>query len=278
MLGNSLYLKDCPLRPLLPMLISLCVLISLTGCRKSSSRPRPPAVMPAAPDGVRFENVAEASGIHFTWPNQPRPLRNFEAFGAGCAFLDYDNDGWQDILLVGQPHVALYHNLHNGHFEDVTAKMGLDKISGHWFGVAVGDYDGDGYLDILLTGFHRLALLHNEGGRGFVDRTRPAGLDPANGDHWGSSAGFMDLDGSGRLALVILNYVKFGPKEKQYCELTPGIISGCPPQYYQPEHAGIVAEHRAGPVSETSRPNPASARRMVSDWCWRSQTSSTMVG
>jgi len=222
-------------------LLALCFLVLgvLPGCRNMSPAARPPLAAPADPDGIRFENVAGPSGLHFTWPQQRRPLRNLEAFGAGCAFLDYDDDGWQDILLVGQPHVALYHNLRNGRFEDVTARSGLDKTSGHWFGVAVGDYDGDGRLDILLTGFHRLALLRNVGGGRFVDVTRQAGLDPANGGHWGSSAGFMDLDGSGRLALVIMNYVRFGPKDKQYCELTPGVVSGCPPQFYTPERAEL---------------------------------------
>ncbi|MDQ2799768.1 MAG: VCBS repeat-containing protein, partial [Armatimonadota bacterium] len=197
---HLLYLINSPRRLLLSagLFLLLIFSITLTGCRKPSPGPRPPVVSLAAPDGIRFENVAAASGIHFAWPRQPRPLRNIDAFGNGCAFLDYDNDGWQDILLVGQPHVALYHNLHNGHFEDVTAQMGLDKISGQWTGVAVGDYDGDGYLDILLTGFHRLALLRNNAGKGFTDVTRQAGLDPTNSGHWGSSAGFMDLDGSGR--------------------------------------------------------------------------------
>ena len=222
-------------------LLVFCFLVfgALAGCRNTPPPTHPSLVAPMDPDGIRFENVAGTSGLHFTWPQQRRPLRNLEAFGAGCAFFDYDDDGWQDVLLVGQPHVALYHNLRNGRFEDVTARSGLDKVSGHWFGVAVGDYDGDGRLDILLTGFHRLALLRNVGGGRFVDVTVQAGLDPANGGHWGSSAGFMDLDGSGRLALVILNYVRFGPKDKQYCELTPGVVSGCPPQFYTPEHAEL---------------------------------------
>ena len=222
-------------------LLVFCFLVfgALAGCRNTPPTTHPSLVALMDPDGIRFENVAGTSGLRFTWPQQRRPLRNLEAFGAGCAFFDYDDDGWQDVLLVGQPHVALYHNLRNGRFEDVTARSGLDKVSGHWFGVAVGDYDGDGRLDILLTGFHRLALLRNVGGGRFVDVTVQAGLDPANGGHWGSSAGFMDLDGSGRLALVILNYVRFGPKDKQYCELTPGVVSGCPPQFYTPEHAEL---------------------------------------
>ncbi|HET6383235.1 MAG TPA: CRTAC1 family protein [Armatimonadota bacterium] len=163
-------------------------------------------------------------------------MRNIEAFGLGCAFLDYDNDGWQDILLVARPHVLLYHNEGNGQFEDVTKQMGLDQIKGYWNGCSVGDYDGDGYLDILLTGFHRLALLKNDHARRFEDVTLAAGLSPSNDGNWGSSAGFMDLRGHGQLDLVITNYVIFGPHERQYCELRPGIKSGCPPQDYRPDY------------------------------------------
>ena len=90
------------------------VVSGLGGCRSRSGDARKPTAPPSnAPGGVRFEEVSAPSGVRFTWPQQPRPLRNLEAFGCGCAFLDYDNDGWQDILLVGSPRVALFHNLRN---------------------------------------------------------------------------------------------------------------------------------------------------------------------
>ncbi len=199
------------------------------------------AIASTAPDaskttsGVLFENIAQASGITFKWPMQPRPMRNLEAFGAGCAFLDYDNDGWQDILLVSAPTVRLYHNLKNGRFEDVTEQTGLTTVKGDWKGIAVGDYDGDGYLDLVLTGYRSLALLKSESGKRFQDVTVSAGLDPKNHGHWGSSAALMDLAGKGRLDLVILNYVIMNDHEKQYCELVPGIKTGCPPSTYRPE-------------------------------------------
>jgi hypothetical protein len=162
-------------------------------------------------------------------------MTNVEAFGCGCAALDYDGDGWIDILLVAAPHPILYRNRGNGTFDDRTAEAGLDRVTGDWKGCAVGDYDGDGRLDILLTGLRCLCLLRNVGGRSFVDVTRQAGLDPANHAHWASGAGFMDLDGSGRMDLVILNYVVNGPKEPKYCEFVPGVRSGCPPSSYKPE-------------------------------------------
>lgn len=190
----------------------------------------------AVTGGVRFEEVAAKSGLDFRWPQQPHPLRNLEAFGTGCAFLDYDNDGWQDILLIGTTQVALYRNLHNGKFEDVSRATGLADLKGYWTGCAVADVDGDGYLDILLTGYRRLALLHNVHGTRFEDITVKSGLDPTNRNHWASSAGFMDLRGDGHLDLVLCNYVIFNPKEPQYCEIRPGIKSGCPPAEYRPEY------------------------------------------
>jgi len=229
------------------------VLFMLPGCVRrqmhATSHALPRAGSPIADEttrpsamvkGIRFENVTERAGLHYRWPLQPRPLRILEAFGRGCAFLDYDNDGWLDILLVASPHPVLYHNRGNGQFEDVTEAAGLASLRGDWRGCAVGDYDGDGYIDIVLTGYKRLALLHNvsngsNGGRRFTDVTVAAGLDPANRGHWGSSAGFMDLAGQGRLDLVLLNYVVFGPKDPQFCEVRAGVRSGCPPSTYHPQ-------------------------------------------
>lgn len=262
---------------LLPGIALLLSGLGSGGCRKDVSRgtpppppvntertksdaasPSAPLLLPPATESIRFKNVATESGIKFRWPAYPRPLRNREAFGRGCAFLDYDGDGWQDVLLVSSPQVRLYRNRTESpggassasrRFEDMTEATGLSRIRGDWIGCAVGDYDGDGDLDILLTGYHRLALLRNETGAGgnrrFTDVTAAAGLDPNNRGHWGSSAGFMDLDGDAALDLVVLNYVIFGPGEKQYCEIAPNVISGCPPSEYRPEF-GEVWRNRGG--------------------------------
>lgn len=195
--------------------------------------------------GVEFVDVAAGLGLDYVWPQQPRPMRTDESFGNGCALLDYDRDGWLDVLLVCDPHARLYRNTH-GRFEDVTTGSGLTVAEGDWTGCAVGDYDGDGWPDILLTGIHHLALFKNDGGKRFVETTKQAGLDRQNGGHWGASAGFMDLDGDAYLDLVIINYVVFGPDVKQYCEITPGVISGCPPREYTPERGEIWRNTGAG--------------------------------
>ncbi len=222
-------------------LLLMAALMMGTGCRPTgqpSTKPTPAVttMQPVDAGGIRFEEIAARAGLTYRYPMQPKPMRNLESFGCGCAALDYDDDGWMDILLVATPHPILYHNLRNGTFEDVTAQAGLDRLHGDWKGCAVGDYDGDGRLDILLTGYRCLALLRNMDGHRFVETTKQAGLDPANHNHWGSSAGFMDLDGSGRMALVILNYIVFGAKERQYCDLGDGVKSGCPPSTYMGEY------------------------------------------
>ena len=196
--------------------------------------------------GVNFSEVAYARGLIFSWPQQPRPMRSPEAFGCGCATFDFNNDGWQDVLLVADPHPYLFQNDGTGHFADVTNFSGLQTLHADWTGCAIGDYDGDGSLDVLLTGFHQLALLRNLGGGRFENLTRDAGLDSQNHEKWGASTGFMDLDRDGWLDLVILNYVTFGPDSKQYCELHPGVKSGCPPQEYPPERGEIWRNNQRG--------------------------------
>ncbi len=184
---------------------------------------------------VRFRDEARQRGLTYAWPRKPRPMRNLEAFGTGCAVFDYDNDGWQDVLLVGEPAPLLYRNLGQGQFEDVSEATGLARLrTNNWKGVAIGDYDGDGWLDVFLAGYRCLALLRNVEGKRFEDVTTAAGFDRENRKHWGSGAGFMDLDNDGDLDLVLLNYVVFGPNERQYCDFG-GVKSGCPPQTYRPE-------------------------------------------
>ncbi|MFN0051245.1 MAG: CRTAC1 family protein [Planctomycetales bacterium] len=200
--------------------------------------PREPPV-PVELGGIQLADVARERGLHYAWPEQPRPIPILETFGSGCAAFDADDDGWLDLLLVGDPQPALFRNLGQGEFAEVTAASGLAADEGNWTGCAIGDYDGDGLLDLIITGYHRLALYRNAGKFRFELATQPTGLDQTNHGRWGSSAGFMDLDGDGWLDLVLLNYVVYGPQAQKYCEFKPGVISGCTPREYVAEKGEI---------------------------------------
>lgn len=202
--------------------------------------------------GVSFVDVAGDRGLTYAWPQQPRPWRVMEAFGCGCAAFDGDNDGWQDVLLVGAPHAALYRNCGKGQFENVTIDSCLSDIEGNWKGCAIGDYDGDGWLDILLTGYHCLALCRNLGGFKFAQVTEDAGLNVRNHGHWASSGGFMDLDGDGWLDLVIVNFIEFGRHSRQYCHNKSGVRMGCLPRSYPPERGEIWRNTRRGAFENVS--------------------------
>lgn len=214
----------------------------------------PPELKDAPPtSAIRFSEVAEQSGIRFRWePNPKRPLRVLDTFGCGCAFLDFDQDGLLDILLVGEPRAALFRNVDGQQFEDISERIGLNHHTALWKGCAIGDFNADGYPDILLTAYRGLRLLANERGRALRDATRQAGLPPDNLGNWGSSAGWMDLDGDRDLDLVVLNYVVFNDKTPQLCELTPGVKSGCPPQTYEPEF-GRLYRNDAGVLKDVTK-------------------------
>lgn len=208
--------------------------------------PMPVPALPQQPEQppslsrLAFHDVAEEHGLHYEWPRQQRPITALHSFGSGCAAFDGDKDGWQDVLLVCDPHPRLFRNHAGLRFEEVTSASGLSALDGDWMGCAAGDYDGDGLLDLLLTGYHQLALCRNVGGLTFEVTTEAAGLDPSNDGQWASSAAFMDLDGDRWLDLVVLNYVVYGPDSKQYCELRPGVLSGCNPRETYPPERGRI--------------------------------------
>jgi len=180
-------------------------------------------------DGAVFREVSRAAGIDYRWtvPGE-RPLNILQTIGNGCAFLDYDNDGNLDILLIG-PRLALYKGDGHGRFTDVTRATGLDSVHGHFLGCAVGDIDNDGYDDVYISGYRCGVLLHNEAGRRFRDVSRQFGLAP---QPWGTSCGFADLDGDGFLDLYVANYVRFDPKVDLVLCPYHGAITGCGPNDY----------------------------------------------
>lgn len=201
---------------------------------------------------IRLRDVATEVGLTFRWPEQgPPPLDISQTIGAGCAFLDFDGDDWPDVLCVGEPVCGLFRNEGGVRFRDVTRDAGLDKLKGRWRGIAVGDYDADGRLDLLLTGYDRVALLRQVSKGKFAETTKASGI---NCPGWSSSAGFADLDNDGDLDLVIGRYVKFGNADERLCRLGSGVLSGCPPAKYQAYQSQLYRNDR-GRFTDVSGPS-----------------------
>ena len=172
----------------------------------------------SAPSAAPFEIVTpERSGITWVHQNGMSAQRFLpETMGPGCAFLDYDNDGWMDIFLVNSGPTdfykpekpashALYRNNRDGTFTDVTAKARI-TTTGFGMGVAAADYDNDGFCDLFVTGYRGCALYHNNGDGTFTDVTRQAGLSMP--DVWATSALWFDYNNDGLLDLFVCSFVE----------------------------------------------------------------------
>jgi enediyne biosynthesis protein E4 len=198
------------------------------------------ALAQKAPSPIQFTDVTKSSGINFVHYNGAVGKRYLpETLGPGVAFIDYDSDGWQDLLFTngmdwpGQhrrtstPH--LFRNNHNGTFTDTTHAAGLD-VEFYAMGVAVGDYDNDGEDDLFITAVGQSRLFRNKKGV-FTDVTRDAGL--AGPNDFSTSAAWVDIDRDGNLDLAVGNYVQWTPQTDIFCTLDGTNKSYCTPESYK---------------------------------------------
>ncbi len=195
---------------------------------------------PPPPQRIHFTDITQAAGIHFVHNNGAFGKKFLpETMGPGAAFIDYDNDGWQDIFIVngtawpGHPGrvstPVLYHNNHDGTFTDVTKKAGL-AIPMYGMGVAVGDYNNDGYDDLFVTAYGQNHLFRNNGNGTFTDVTKQAGLTTP--PEFGASAAWVDYNRDGHLDLLVANYVDWSPQKDLYCTMDGKTKSYCTPETY----------------------------------------------
>jgi len=212
---------------------------------------------------IKFVDIAKSAGIHFRHDNAASAQKYLiETMGSGCGWIDYDQDGLLDLYLVNgaatriytPPHAlrsALYRNNGDGTFTDVTDKAGVGAEGLFGMGVAVGDYDNDGFPDLLVLGYGRCLLYHNNGNGTFSDVTERAGV--ANAGRWASSAAWFDYDNDGRLDLVIANYIDWSPERNFWCgEHGPGMRSYCHPDDYNGEPPTLYHNNGDGTFTDVS--------------------------
>lgn len=215
------------------------------------------------PIRVKFVDVRKAAGITFVQDSTETEEKYYlETMGTGVGFLDYDQDGLMDLYFVqsGATDIykpahslrsALYHNNGDGTFTDVTEKAGVGGQGHYGQGVAVGDFDNDGYPDLYVTGYGRAILYHNNGDGTFTDVTAKAGV--ADEGQWSTSAGWFDYDKDGWLDLVVCNYIDWNPKNNLWCgERRPGYRSYCNPNNYRGQKTKLYHNNRDGTFTDVS--------------------------
>ncbi|HUQ34420.1 MAG TPA: CRTAC1 family protein [Pyrinomonadaceae bacterium] len=259
--------------PRIPCVILLLVISLLSGCKKDPTQEsttnatapeqanvqqagntsQAPIEAPRPSGPVEFTDITQQAGIRFKHNSGAFGKKYLpETLGPGCAFLDYDSDGWQDILLVNSTNwpekkgaktfLALYHNNQNGTFTDVTGQAGL-AVEMYGLGAAIADYDNDGLVDIYITAVGPNHLFRNLGGGKFMDVTQKAGVgDPS----FSTSAAWLDYDKDGRLDLFVCNYVEWSVEKDQLCTLDGKNKSYCTPQSYKGQSATLYKNRGNG--------------------------------
>jgi enediyne biosynthesis protein E4 len=228
----------------------------------------------ANPFGVQFHDVTKQAGIHFHHERAASDQKLYlETMGAGVAWIDYNRDGFLDAFFVNSgytpffhpqkpPQPALYRNNGDGTFTDVTQQAGIRADGTFFFGVAVADFDNDGYPDIYMTGYRHSVLYHNNGDGTFTDVTAKAGV--GDDGAWATAAGWFDYDRDGKLDLLVTNYVQFDidhpvscgqnkPGYRAYCH--PDSFSGASPRLYHNNGDGTFTDvtRKAGLVNNDGK-------------------------
>jgi hypothetical protein len=235
---------------------------------REAARERAPAPTPREEPSL-FRDVTADAGVDFVYRNgeEADHFTILESLGGGVGLIDYDADGLLDIFLPGGGSVVgmgikeikgrpckLYRNLGNGKFRDVTKEVGLGAIAFYTHGCAVGDYDCDGWPDLLVTGYGRVALFHNEsngkGGRRFVDVTRKVGLTAGR---WSTSAAWADLDGDGWPDLYVCHYVDWSPANNPVCTTDGKNRVICPPKQFTGHPHQVYRNNGDGTFTDVSK-------------------------
>jgi enediyne biosynthesis protein E4 len=235
----------------------------LAFCGYGKADAQQPAKAQDAPVIVRYTDIRKAAGITFVQDSTQTDQKYYlETMGTGVGWIDYDQDGLMDLYFVqaaatdiykpAQPlRSALYHNNGDGTFTDVTEKAGVGGEGHYGQGVAVGDFDNDGYPDLYVTGYGRAILYHNNRNGTFTDVTAKAGVADEAG--WSTSAGWFDYDKDGYLDLVVTNYIDWTPKNNLWCgERTPGYRAYCNPNDYKGQKTKLYHNNHDGTFTDVS--------------------------
>ncbi|HVN19004.1 MAG TPA: CRTAC1 family protein [Dongiaceae bacterium] len=241
------------------LLLALACLAAVPVCLRLSAAPKPQD----SAGSVRYTDVRESAKITFQQDSTQTDEKYYlETMGTGVAWIDYDQDGLMDLYFVQSaatdlykpPHPlrsALYHNNGDGTFSDVTEKAQVGGEGHYGQGVAVGDFDNDGYPDLYVTGYQRAILYHNNGDRTFTDVTAKSGVVDEGG--WSTSAGWFDYDKDGWLDLVVTNYIEWSPKNNLWCgERRPGYRSYCHPGNYKGQRIKLYHNNHDGTFTDVS--------------------------
>jgi enediyne biosynthesis protein E4 len=229
----------------------------------NAARAQQTAKPTSSPVSVHFTDIRKAAGITFQQDSTQTDEKYYlETMGTGVAWIDYDQDGLMDLYFVQSGATdaykpahplrsALYRNNGDGTFTDVTEKAGVGGEGHYGQGVAVGDYNNDGFPDLYVTGYGRAILYRNNGNGIFTDVTAKAGV--ADDGAWSTSAGWFDFDKDGWLDLVVTNYLEWSPKNNLWCgERAPGYRSYCNPGNYKGQKTKLYHNNHDGTFTDVS--------------------------